>query len=118
MDSLIATPDQLAAALEGARDFFKRNSARRFYAASLGDGPDGSWAFCVFEGLFPAGWLNFTPPDDSMTREQFQEVLNTRPIGETMLRECVDSSGVAVRKIVDDALGDVLAVMPTMPTRH
>ncbi|MFP3706177.1 hypothetical protein SB783_19370 [Paraburkholderia sp. SIMBA_009] len=112
------SPDQLAAALEGAREFFKKNPTRQFYAAVLGESMDGSWAFCVFDGRFPAGWLNFTPPDDSMTREQFQQVLNTRPIGEAMLRECVGSNGVAVRKIVDDALADVLAAVPANPTRH
>lgn len=115
---LNASPDQLAEALEGAHEFFRKNPTRQFYAASVGNGPDGSWAFCVFDGRFPAGWLNFTPPDDSMTREQFQDVLNTRPIGEKMLRECVEHSGERVREIVDDAMAEVVAAEPASPTRH
>ncbi|MEI7294051.1 hypothetical protein WCQ02_18065 [Paraburkholderia tropica] len=118
IDSIETTPARLAEALEGAREFFQKNPTRQFYAASVGNGPDGSWAFCVFDGRFPAGWLNFTPPDDSMTREQFQQVLNTRPVGERMLRECVDNSGAEVRRIVDAAMDEVLSAAPASPTRH
>ncbi|WP_441460167.1 hypothetical protein [Burkholderia thailandensis] len=58
------------------------------------------------------------PPDDRFTRDEFQSILNTYPIGEMMLSDAIVNNGAQARKIVDDALSEVVVAAPANPTRH
>lgn len=108
----------LRSLIDAAKAFFATNPTRKLYAAFVGVSEVGAWDFIIFDAKRMVGEFGFTPPNESMTREQFQYLLNTLPKGEEMLTEWVAQGGERVRSAHATAMEDILRDAPASPTRH
>ncbi|WP_186142365.1 hypothetical protein [Burkholderia gladioli] len=108
----------LRSLLEASRAFFAANPARRLYAGFVGMNDKGGWEFIIFDPKWMAGQFTFTPPNDTLSREQFQAILNGEERGEELLTAWAKESAGSVHLAQAAALAEVLEDVPTSPTRH
>ncbi|WP_321969222.1 hypothetical protein [Paraburkholderia tropica] len=84
--------------------------------ADIGERGDGAWIFAILDVRLNPGWLNFIPPNDDFTREDFRSLMNTTEVGQRMLRDYLESDGANVPGIVADTLQED-GIDPTGPTQ-
>lgn len=108
--------DELVRAKEAARIFFQENPWAELHVADIGERPDGSWVFAILDVHLNTGWLNFTPPNDAFTREDFRSLMNTTEVGQRILWDYLESNGANVSVIVDETLQED-AMDHTRPTQ-